>query len=71
MFLVRAGRDRWPEILSSLDHFNSFALEQNLRVTMRNYPEGQHAFDALDDTAETRSIIRQTLTFLTEHLARE
>ena len=68
MLLVRAGADRWAEIRGSIDHFTAFALEENLDLTVRNYPAGQHAFDVLDDTAETRAIIRETLTFLREHL---
>ena len=68
MLLVRAGRDRYSEILSSIDHFTAFAFQQNLAVTVLNYPEGQHAFDVEDDTDETRAIIKQTLDFLRAHL---
>lgn len=68
IYLVRAGRDRFPEVLRSIDHFVRYALQANLRVTVRNYPTGHHSFDAEDDTAETRAIIAETLAFLGRHL---
>ncbi len=68
MLLVRAGRDRWSIGLNSIEHFTTYALKQNLPVTVINYPDGQHSFDVKDDTAETRAIIKQTLDFLRTHL---
>ena len=68
MLLVRAGRDRFPEILGSIDHFTAFAFQENLAVTVLNYPEGQHAFDVEDDTKETHAIIKQPLDFFRAHL---
>ena len=68
IYLVRAGLDRFPEVLSSIDHFVQYALEGNLRLTVRNYPGGHHSFDFEDDTEETRSIIAETLAFLRRHL---
>jgi len=70
IYLVRAGLDRFPEVLRSIDHFVQYALEANLRLTVRNYPKGHHSFDFEDDTEETRSIIAETLTFLRRHLRR-
>lgn len=68
LLVARAGQDRWTTGLASIDHFVEFALEQNLPVTVINYPAGQHAFDVLDDTSESRRIIRLTLDFLSTHL---
>jgi hypothetical protein len=68
MLIVRAGRDRFSEILNTIDHFTAFAFQQNLAVTVLNYPEGQHAFDAEDNTEETHAIIKQTLDFFQTHL---
>ena len=68
MFVVRAGRERFSEILGSIDHFTTFAFQQNLAMTVLNYPEGQHGFDVEDDTEETRAIIKQTLDFFRTHL---
>ena len=68
MFVVRAGLDHFSEILGSIDHFTAFAFQQNLALTVRNYPEGHHTFDVDDDTEETRAIIKQTLDFFRAHL---
>ena len=68
IYLVRAGRDRFPVLLRSIDHFVSYALQSNLRVDVRNYPEGRHTFDVENDTEETRAIIEETLRFLKRHL---
>ncbi len=68
MYLVRAGQDRSAELLSSIDQFAAFAVRENLRITVRNYPEGHHSFDSTDDTDETRQIIAETLGFLRRHL---
>jgi acetyl esterase/lipase len=67
VLVVRAGRDD-SVLLNSIDHFTAFAFQQNLAVTVINYPEGQHFFDGLDDTEETHAIIKQTLDFFRAHL---
>jgi acetyl esterase/lipase len=64
MYVVRAGRDTWTELLHSIDRFVELALEANLPVTLRNYTTGQHSFDVQDDTGETREIITDTIAFL-------
>jgi dienelactone hydrolase len=68
ILVVRCGRDSWVELLASIDRFTDFALEQNLRVQLLNYPGGRHSFDTEDDTEETRTVIAQTLWFLARHL---
>ena len=69
ILIARAGRDRWTTGLESVDHFTAYAFEQNLPVTAINYPDGRHAFDVLDDTEDSRRVIRRTLAFLRGHLA--
>jgi acetyl esterase/lipase len=64
--LVRAGKDGLPN--KTIDHFLNEAVKSNAKITFINYPEGQHDFDILDDTEESRLIIRQTVDFLTAHL---
>lgn len=70
VLVVRAGGDTSTAFLSSIDHFVGYALSENLRVTVVNYPDGQHSFDSRDDTEETRRVIAETLGFLTRHLRR-
>lgn len=65
---VRAGRDASAAILASIDRFTGYALSENLRFRLLNYPDGQHSFDNRDDTAETRQVIAETLAFLSTYL---
>lgn len=68
LLVVRAGQDH-PGLNRSIEGFVAEALAQNHTIEVFNYPQGHHAFDILDDTDESRMIIRRTLEFLTEHLA--
>ena len=63
LFWVRAGRDS-PGMNSAIDRLTSLALTQNAPLTLINYATGHHAFEAVDDNATTRAIIRQTLDFV-------
>jgi dienelactone hydrolase len=67
MFIVRAGLDR-PELNQTIDEFVRRALEHNWPIELSNYPEGRHAFDILDDTERSRSIIAHSLAFAAKHL---
>lgn len=68
LMVVRAGMDQYPIINEAMDHFVAEAIRSNAQLTFINYSEGQHDFDVLDDTEESRLIIRQTVDFLTTHL---
>ena len=43
-------------------------LAANLPVELVNHAGGHHAFDTVDDTDESRRVIRRVLAFLGEHL---
>lgn len=66
ILLVRAGKDEIPN--KRIDHFLNEAVKSNAEITFINYPEGQHDFDILDNTKTSKSIIIQTIDFLTTHL---
>lgn len=68
LFLARAGRDEMPGLNAALDRFVTKALTRNLPLTLTNHPAGPHAFDLLDDSAATREVIRQALSFLASQL---
>jgi len=68
LLVVRAGRDEMPRLNENLDMFIAHAIRCNLPITVVNHRAGDHAFDAVNDTVETRSIIRQVVTFLAERL---
>lgn len=68
MLVVRAGADDWAPILASIDRFTETALDENLPVTLVNYPSAPHGFDVSHDTPETRRVIGGTLEFLETRL---
>jgi dienelactone hydrolase len=68
LLVTRAGMDQYPIIKKTTDHFVAEAIRSNAQLTFINYSDGQHDFDILDDTENSRLIIRQTVDFLTSHL---
>jgi dienelactone hydrolase len=67
VLVVRAGRDH-PDLNRAIDAFVAAALAANLPVELVNHAGGHHAFDTVDDTDESRRVIRRVLAFLGEHL---
>jgi acetyl esterase/lipase len=63
LFIARAGLDS-ASLNQGLDHFTQTAVAQGLFVSFINYPEGHHAFDLVDNTDESREIIKRTLDFI-------
>jgi hypothetical protein len=71
IFISRAGRDQFPAVNASIDRFIGHALAANFPLTLVNHAEGPHAFELFDDSRTSREIVRQTLTFLRQHLTAE
>jgi acetyl esterase/lipase len=67
LLVVRAGRDH-PELNRTIDAFLAGALATNLPVELVNHADGHHGFDTVDDTDESRRVIRRVLGFLGEQL---
>jgi dienelactone hydrolase len=67
LLVVRAGRDH-PELNRTIDAFLAAALAANLPVELVNHPDGHHAFDTVDDSDDSRRVLRRVLGFLREHL---
>lgn len=67
--IVRAGKDHWTLILQAIDEFVAELLKKNVPLELINYPEGQHAFDLLDDNDTSRDIILRTVEFFKSSLA--
>ena len=63
LLIVRAGLDDDPYVTHSLLNFYNNAINQNLPVTLINYPNGLHGFDFYNDNDTTRMIIKSTLDF--------
>jgi tetratricopeptide (TPR) repeat protein len=70
MQIVRAGLDFY-NLNVGIESFVKMALTEDLHFEYINYPEGQHAFDAFDDTPRSREIILQTIDFLKRVLAKD
>jgi acetyl esterase/lipase len=68
LFVARAGQDQMPGLNEALDRFIVKALACNLPVTFVNHATAPHAFDLLQDSADSREIIRRILAFLQFHL---
>lgn len=68
VFLARAGKDS-DAINSGLDRFAAAALRLNVPLTLMNYAEGDHGFDGLNDTPQSRAVIEAALRFVREHTA--
>lgn len=62
IYFVRAGRDN-PRLNAAIDALWTQAIAAGAPWTMVNAPRLHHAFDALDETAESRAIVRDTLEF--------
>jgi acetyl esterase/lipase len=54
--LTRVGRER-PPIAATVEEFVAAARACGARLTVVDVPDGQHAFDILDDTDESRDAI--------------
>lgn len=61
--VVRAGRDQ-KMINDSIDAFVATALVKNAPLTLINYPGGDHGFEILNDTDETRRVIAQSIAWV-------
>lgn len=68
MLLVRAGRDQFTAMNTSIDHFVRHALARNHPLTAVNYPDGVHAFELFDDSVGAKNVVRGVVRFFREHL---
>jgi hypothetical protein len=70
LFVVRAGLEQFAGLNDSIDRFVAKAVALNRPITLVNHATGPHAFDLLDDSPASCSIIRQVLGFLKAQLTR-
>jgi acetyl esterase/lipase len=69
LFLARAGKDS-AFINNGIDRFAAAALRLNVPITLINYADGDHGFDGVNDTPQSRAIIANALRFVQDHTAR-
>ena len=67
VLLVRAGKDN-PQLNTGIDVMLRQVQTQGAPWSFLNAPNSHHAFDALDDTDESRAAIRQTVDYFDQHL---
>ncbi|MFJ8830630.1 hypothetical protein [Micromonospora aurantiaca] len=57
LVLTRAGRER-PEVAPTIEAFTVVARRRGIPLCVVDVPDGQHGFDALDHTDESRAAVR-------------
>jgi len=57
LVLTRAGRER-PEVAPTIEAFTVVARRRGIPLHVVDVPNGQHGFDALDHTEESRAAVR-------------
>jgi acetyl esterase/lipase len=68
VFIARAGKDS-AFINNGIDRFTATALRLNVPITVINYADGDHGFDGINDTPQSRAIIAAALRFVQEQTA--
>jgi len=58
--LTRVGRER-PQVAATVDEFTGAAGRCGARLEIIDVPGGQHGFDMLDHTDESRQAVRRAL----------
>lgn len=62
-FVARAGKDAAP-LNASIERFVDAAVAADVPLTFVNYPAGEHGFDGINDTEESRRIVASTFAFI-------
>ncbi|HKS43299.1 MAG TPA: hypothetical protein VJX74_21980 [Blastocatellia bacterium] len=70
IFIGRAGRDM-TNLNAGIDNFVRLAITEDVPLTVVNYVNGRHGFDLIDDTDESREVIKQTISFIRFHLSQK
>jgi acetyl esterase/lipase len=66
--LTSVGRER-PAVAGTVEAFIAAARECQARLEVVDVPHGQHAFDVVDDTGESRQAIEQAFSAVASYLA--
>ncbi|MEU4779906.1 alpha/beta hydrolase [Micromonospora sp. NPDC023633] len=69
LLLTRAGRER-QEIAETVAVFLDAATDAGVRVEVIDVPDGQHGFDMLDHTDESRRAVGRAADWISQRLAR-
>jgi acetyl esterase/lipase len=69
VLLTKVGRER-PAIAGTVAEFTAEAEQQAARLTVIEVPDGQHSFDMLDHTEESRAAVTQAMAWVAACLQR-
>jgi acetyl esterase/lipase len=67
ILIARAGRDA-ASFNRTIDAFVAVAVTKQVTLDLLTHPEGDHAFDILNDTPRSKAILRRTLEFMADNL---
>jgi hypothetical protein len=67
LVLTKVGKER-PDWQASVDRFLATAADTGAEVHVIEVPEGQHGFDVLDHTEESRQAVLEATDFVVENL---
>jgi acetyl esterase/lipase len=69
VLLTRVGRER-PEVAETVAAFTGEAERHHARLTVIDVPNGQHGFDTLDHSEESRAAVHQAMAWVVTALQR-
>jgi acetyl esterase/lipase len=69
--LVKAGRERFAGINSSIDRFVATAREVGVQVELITHEDGEHGFDTRGEHPRTTEIVMRTIEMLRSALRRD
>ncbi|HET7434756.1 MAG TPA: hypothetical protein VFN10_08595, partial [Thermoanaerobaculia bacterium] len=64
LLIARGGRDEMPGLNATIDAFVAAALAENWPLTLINHASAPHAFDLIDDSEASRSVIDAVVRFM-------
>ncbi len=67
LVLTRAGRDH-PDVAATVPAFVDRVSQLGLPLDLVEVPDGQHGFDSLDHTDDSRAAVRTAFELVTKHL---
>ncbi len=68
LFVSKAGQDAFPGINEGIDAFVALAKERGTPLEFIHYENGEHSFDALDNSEESIATVKAMVDFLQKHL---
>ncbi len=68
ILVVQAGKDEFEGLNQAIDQFVAMGESKNCEIELLCYADGVHAFDILDDSAESINVIKKIFKYFEFHL---